>query len=307
MVLISAVIPSYNDLPRLQRAIASMRTQMNMDADLELIVVDDGSTDGTAGWLETRPAAVTPVILTENSGRSAARNAGLQQAQGDYILFMDADLQADPGLVQAHLRTANEETVSLGRVTLTDNNWSGCFQSYMETRGAWKYRDGGALPGRYFVTCNALVHRKLIERTGLFLNSLKHWGGEDLEYGVRLEKAGARFVFNQQALTRHDQQRTLAQHLVKMNDYGRWNLPEILRQHPELITVLQTDLLLAERTPGIKGRFFRSVLRRPLPGLLIALEKVIPFACLPDRLYDLALFSATLNGLEKGDHEWRKL
>ncbi len=88
--LISVVIPTYNRAHRLRRALAGVQRQTC--ANLEIIVVDDGSTDGTAALLQGFPERrLRYVRHDENRGGSAARNTGIAQARGSYVAFLDSD------------------------------------------------------------------------------------------------------------------------------------------------------------------------------------------------------------------------
>jgi glycosyltransferase involved in cell wall biosynthesis len=85
---ISAVIPTYNRRDRLQRALDSVvRQSLSVE---EIILVDDGSTDGTADFVRNKFPSVT-VIEQENQGVSAARNVGIQAATTSWIAFLDSD------------------------------------------------------------------------------------------------------------------------------------------------------------------------------------------------------------------------
>lgn len=86
--LVSAVIPTRNRLDLVQRAIASVRSQTY--PNVEIVVVDDGSTDGTAETLADVPD-VRLVKLTEGVGGAGARNRGIEAATGDLIAFLDSD------------------------------------------------------------------------------------------------------------------------------------------------------------------------------------------------------------------------
>ena len=89
--LVSVVIPSYNRLHCLPRAIASVLAQSH--PALELIIVDDGSTDGTHDWARTFacPIPFTFHPLERNMGAAAARNRGIELARGTYVAFLDSD------------------------------------------------------------------------------------------------------------------------------------------------------------------------------------------------------------------------
>ena len=92
---VSVVTPAYNAAAQLPEAISSVRAQTC--TDWEMIVVNDGSTDGTASLLDAQDDPRIRVIDQANSGVSAARNAGLDAAQGDYLTFLDADDVLPPG------------------------------------------------------------------------------------------------------------------------------------------------------------------------------------------------------------------
>jgi len=89
MPKVSVIIPSYNRLPMLKEAVDSVLAQDF--EDLELIVVDDGSTDGTAEEMKEYGGRVKLIEHTENRGVSAARNRGILHAKGKYIAFLDSD------------------------------------------------------------------------------------------------------------------------------------------------------------------------------------------------------------------------
>lgn len=87
MVSFSTVIPVYNRVHLIDRTLASI-----INEDLEIIVVDDGSTDGTAECLAKYGDRIT-ILHQKNKGPGAARNLGIAKATGDYILFLDSDDQ----------------------------------------------------------------------------------------------------------------------------------------------------------------------------------------------------------------------
>ena len=89
MPKVSVIIPTYNRLPMLKEAVDSVLTQDF--GDMELIVVDDGSTDGTAEEIRQYGGKVKFIQHSENKGVSNARNRGILQARGKYIAFLDSD------------------------------------------------------------------------------------------------------------------------------------------------------------------------------------------------------------------------
>lgn len=87
-VTVSVVIPTYNRLWSLKDAVKSVKSQTY--TDFEMILVDDGSTDGTDRWIEKSVSGVV-YIRQENRGVSSARNRGIEASRGEYIAFLDSD------------------------------------------------------------------------------------------------------------------------------------------------------------------------------------------------------------------------
>jgi glycosyltransferase involved in cell wall biosynthesis len=114
MTLVSALVPVYNAQPYLAQALASLLAQ---DAELEILAVDDGSTDESWAILQ---AIADPRLktfrLATNRGAAAARNLGLDEARGDFLAFLDADDLALPGRFRAQLAAfeADAELAILG-------------------------------------------------------------------------------------------------------------------------------------------------------------------------------------------------
>ncbi|KOY86237.1 glycosyl transferase family 2 [bacterium 336/3] len=114
---ISVVVPAYNEaesLPELTNWIAQVMQQNNFS--YEVIVIDDGSTDDTwtvLGQISEKNPAVKGLQFNRNYGKSAALHTGFQQAQGDVVITMDADLQDDPEEIPALYQMITQENFDL--------------------------------------------------------------------------------------------------------------------------------------------------------------------------------------------------
>jgi glycosyltransferase involved in cell wall biosynthesis len=96
-VFFSVVIPTYNRKPILEKCLKALELQQfdaGAIAGYEVVVVDDGSTDGTVNWLQTNASTFPHVRLFQQNhqGPAAARNLGVEKASGDTIIFIDSDL-----------------------------------------------------------------------------------------------------------------------------------------------------------------------------------------------------------------------
>lgn len=105
---VSVIIPAYNRLWCLPRAVDSCR---NTSCKTQIIVVDDGSTDGTWEWLNSQPDLIA--IRQENQGQTYAINNGVSRATGKYIRFLDSDDFLYPGVIDKQYQKAEETSADL--------------------------------------------------------------------------------------------------------------------------------------------------------------------------------------------------
>lgn len=114
--LVSVIVPAFNAAATLEATLQSVRAQTH--SRLEIIVVDDGSTDTTAALVETlgRTEPRLTLIRQENAGVAAARNAGLARAQGDYVSWLDADDLWHPTKLAKQLDVFAASPIPLGFV-----------------------------------------------------------------------------------------------------------------------------------------------------------------------------------------------
>ncbi|UZQ55525.1 glycosyltransferase [Trichothermofontia sichuanensis B231] len=222
----SVVIPTYNRLPILEkclRALAQQRWEPMVGiTGYEVVVVDDGSTDGTIAWLTTHQDELPQVRWLEQAhlGPAAARNLGVQAAKGEWIIFIDSDLVVTDTFLQAHAQRLRQEQARLG---LQSPEKLPCF-TYGRVINTCNFEHPTAEPYKvtdfsaaYFATGNVAIARHWLETAGLFDTQFQLYGWEDLELGVRLKKLGLRLLKCPEAVGYH------------------WHPPFALSQIPSLI------------------------------------------------------------------------
>jgi len=241
--LVSVVMPAYNVAWCIGRAVDSVLAQDFRAC--ELIVVNDGSTDGTRALLEGYGAAIT-VINQENRGMSAARNTGIRRARGTYVAFLDADdwwlagkLSRQVDLMHGRPEIGFSSTTV--RVEDDDgrllNLWR-CPNGSTEIL-ATLFAQNAAIAGG----CSAVMARRdLLDRVGLFDESLR--GFEDPDLWMRLAAVSGYACIDE----------TLAVILRREQSVSR-NLDSM--RVAALRSMRKNRALLP---PGLRGRFWRSCL-----------------------------------------------
>jgi glycosyltransferase involved in cell wall biosynthesis len=261
---LSVVIPTYNRLDTLAHVIPTLLAQDLPPGDFEVLVCDSMSTDGTKEYLAGVSAEHPNVrhLPGPYSGRAAARNAGIDAARGEVVLFNDADILASPDLLSQHLRhhRAQRKIAVVGwEVQVKDLDEYAYKRDHPDARGSLHKPTRKRLPWLYFLTGNASVRREDLMRVGRFDEDFTGYGHEDLELGYRLERAGVSILYEPRAVNYHCQDVPHDDQKEKMRLAGRSTV-RFYRKHPDLAVRLNLGM-----TPVSLG--LHSVLER-VPGLL---------------------------------------
>ncbi len=199
MVRVSVIIPAYNRAQVLPRAVDSVLAQK--DADFELIIVDDGSTDeGDRHLFQKYEKGACPPIrvirCAENKGPAAARNLGIKHARGEWIAFLDSDDAWKPGKLKAQLEffAKNPAPGPTGQrarrdylICQTEEIWirNGKRVNPMKKHqkyGGWIFEE--CLPLCVVSPSAVMMHRKLFDEVGLFDESFP--ACEDYDLWLRI-------------------------------------------------------------------------------------------------------------------------
>ncbi len=195
-MLVSVVIPCFNVVELLPKALDSVLAQTHQD--LDIICVDDGSTDRTGelvqGYVE-RTGGRVRLLSTTNRGASAARNAGMQATTGEFIQFLDADDTIEPGKIAAQVVLARGVDLVVGdfEQVLTSGLRQPVEALYQRP---WK----GLVATRLGCTCSNLWSRAAVEAVGGWNESMA--SSQDYEMVFRMLRNGGRVTWDRQVLTR---------------------------------------------------------------------------------------------------------
>jgi glycosyltransferase involved in cell wall biosynthesis/peptidoglycan/xylan/chitin deacetylase (PgdA/CDA1 family) len=269
----SVVIPTYERRDVVLSSVQSLAAQS--ERSFEVVVVVDGSTDGTAPALRAlNPPFPLAVIEQPNAGPAAARNAGAERARGELLLFLDDDMEAGPRLLEKHDASHREGVdVVFGHIPLhprsADNVVSRAVGAWAENRGRRLAERPRQLPLSELITGQMSIDRKLFMRIGGFDTRFTRggtFGNEDHDLAARLLEKGCVIAFDVEAVSRQWYVVTPRQYLEQWRDVGAADVL-LARKWPD-----QAETLASRPGARRSGLLWRP-LRLPLRSLVLALTR----------------------------------
>lgn len=226
---VSVVVPTYNRCASLERLLEALGRQTYPTDRFEVVVVDDGSTDGTIDRLRALSVPYTLRIVEQaHGGPSEARNRGVGAATGTVILFLDDDVVPIPEIIAEHVqaRAGAPDAVVIGPMSPPLDWPRPVWVRWVEDTLQEQYRAmqaGEYAPSpRQFYTANASVPRTHFLAVGGFDTEFKR--NEDVELAYRLRDHGATFIFNPRADTLHYAAHTFEGWQRSIYQYGRYDV-----------------------------------------------------------------------------------
>lgn len=268
---LTVVVPTLERRALLHQLLSAL-THQTLRADrFEVVVIVDGSTDGTSDMLAAFTSAYRLTWTWQpNAGRAAACNAGIALARGALVVLLDDDMEPTPMLLEAHLnahRAGTRRAVMGAAPVVIAANASRA--AHYVGRKFNRHLAKLATPGRRFglrnfYSGNLSVPRAVLAEVGGFDEDFKAYGNEDLELSWRLRNAGVEIAFSAEAVA--------CQHYVK--DFAALARDNVGKG--------RTAVLLATKHPGTLSELAigatrgGSVPRRCMLRLLLTLTRVWP-------------------------------
>jgi GT2 family glycosyltransferase len=294
------IIPTFQGGKRLPRALDALGQQLPTPIMFEVLVVVDGSTDGTGNILRRLETSYPLCVLERtNGGRAAACNSGLSFARGEIVVLLDDDMQPCPNFVEAHY-LAHRENPRLGVVGAAPMKvvpvlcgahryLAGKFNRHLENLADPEHR----IALRDFYSGNFSIRRDLLVEAGGFDEGFAEYGNEDLELSIRLRKLGIKLVYSPTAAAQQTNDKNFQKLVDDSIAKGRTAVL-LARKHPEAFP----DLKLGTFAQGpIALRIVRDILltlAQLFPSLPRQLRALLGFLeqrnlLGGDRFYELAL------------------
>lgn len=266
---LTVVIPTYNRIETLRHVIPSLLASALSSERYEIVVADSNSNDGTADYLARIGASHPNVrhLPGPYTGRAMARNAGIAAANGEVVLFTDADIIASSDLLERHLehhRNARGIAVVGMELQVASLEEYRTLRDRPETRRPLHPSGRRRLSWLYFLTGNASVRKEDLDYVGRFDESFTGYGHEDLELGYRLQHAGIAIRYEPRAVNYHWHPVPYAEQKEKMKLAGRSTV-RFYRKHPAFS--VKTRLGMTPLSLVLHGLVGRS------PKLLERLER----------------------------------
>lgn len=224
MTELSVIIPTYNSRGVLQKTLRAIFDQDLAKDRYEIVVLDDGSGDGTGEMVKHLDA---PVRLTyhwqQNRGRAAARNAGSRIARGRILFYLDSDVLATPDLLSRHYRyheAPNGPIGVQGRTLIHPESKVSPFMKTKELLPDLTRRRRTGLSPYHVITRNLSIRAEDLWAVGGFDEDFPGYGWEDIELGLRLDAHGVQFFYDPEALGYHYEVETLDRTREKLRQAG---------------------------------------------------------------------------------------
>ncbi len=299
--LYSVVIPTHDRLDVLPEVLAALDAQAGAPP-FEVVVVDDGSTDGTAEWLAgLRPGYPLIRLRQPNRGPAAARNAGVAAARGARVAFLGDDTVPAAGWLAWHERAWRERGASPELAVIGRTEWHRRLRrtpllDYLNEQGLQfgfaLIRDPEQVPFHFFYTSNLSLERQLLLAEPFDLR-FPYAAWEDIEVAYRLSRRGLRIVYEARARVEHDHATDLDRFAARQERAGYCAV--VFRHlHPELGSFVGVGEVGPPPLPSRLAHRLREGLARALQSLPVSTP----------RLWESVFRFHYVRGLQRG---WREL
>lgn len=228
---VSVIIPCYNYAHYLKESVESVLAQTYPVK--EIIVVDDGSIDNTE---EVAQGLLVKYIFKSNGGLSSARNVGIKEATGEYIMCLDADDKLNPGAIEEHVNLMTDD-MTIAQCALMEFGDRHVIAIPTTPTGLERILKGNT------IFCNAMFSKRVWEAVdGYDESEIMRWGWEDYEFWIRCLKYGCNVNTSDFIALRyrcHEGQMTQATTHPHWDDLKKY----IMEKHKDLYEEFNTKIL----------------------------------------------------------------
>jgi glycosyltransferase involved in cell wall biosynthesis len=228
---VSIVIPAYNAGPALKETIEGCLHQDYPEDKLEVIVVDDGSSDGTSSVVKKYPVIY---IYQENRGPASARNRGWRAAKGEIVFFIDSDCVPEREWVKKLVEEYGPEQVGGVGGSYDIRNPRSSLARLIHSEILARHR---IMPREtlFLGSFNVSYRHSVLENVGGFDESFRWASGEDNDLSYRVTKAGYKLIFRPDVKVGHLHTERLGKYLKEQYRHGYWRV-KLYKLHPDMMS-----------------------------------------------------------------------
>lgn len=223
-VFISVVIPTYNSKDRLKNTVKSLCKQTYPKEQYEVIIVDDGSTDGTGEWVglqQNKSSCILRYFFQKNKGPASARNIGVRYSRGSVVAFIDSDCIASPTWIAEIAKGYDNERIAGvgGRIKASPTaSRVSRYCAYVNMNDSPFIDTNGIV---YLITSNASFKKVNLDKVGGFDERYNFPGGEDVDLCRRIRRQGYIFKYNRDAVVYNPHKERLSGFIMTYFNYGK--------------------------------------------------------------------------------------
>ncbi|MBI5442458.1 MAG: glycosyltransferase [Deltaproteobacteria bacterium] len=259
---LSVVVPAYNARATLGSCLEGLLAQSAPRESYEIIVVDDGSSDGTGEVARSFPVRY---LRQDNRGPAAARNLGAREARGEIVLFTDSDCTPDAGWLERMVAPLDDP-----RVVAVKGSYKTRQGSLAARFAQAEFEDRYDLLGMstsidMIDTYSAAFRREVFVAMGGFDESFPVANNEDTDLSYRLSRAGHRLVFARDAFVYHRHPDTFRKYLRTKFWRGYWRMVVYRRYPDKALKDTYTPVSLKLQTLAMAASFPALVLAPVVP------------------------------------------
>lgn len=303
MIDFSIVIPTYNRCNNLKKCIISIAKQNFDKSKYEIIIIDDGSDDNTKDvvkYLKKKYKINLKYIYQINGGPARARNLGIKNSKGRYILFTGDDCILDKNCLRFHNEIHNKKSkcIVLGYTYLPENSRFMRFLSKSGMQAAYFLLEGKkTFDYGFFYTTNISGPKKIFKKIK-FDENFPYAAFEDIELGYRLQKLGIDMIYEPNAIVFHDHPTELKMY-IKRNILAGISAAYFAKKHPEVSKrIIGTDSLSKLVIKKIMTLLFPEFMIKITYFFAKEIEKYDGYEIILEVLYKACLLYAFLLGIK---------
>jgi len=272
--MISAIIPVYNSEKTINFAIKGVLSQKKYN-EVEVIVVDDGSTDMTAEKVRSFPNV--RYFYQKNAGPASARNRGAREAKGDILFFTDSDCIPPPDWIEKAIVHFNRVEVGVVSGTYDLIEGSNLLAKCIHMEIMHRHQERMPVYPKSFGSYNFCIRKKIFQEVGGFNEQYGSASGEDNDLSYKILKAGYKIYFEKGSRVKHHHTAQIGKYLREQFNHGFWRVRMYL-DHPDMMK-------------GDDYTFWKDIVEPPLVIGLIVMGSLIFFYQSAVMIFFILIFS----------------